>query len=100
DGGADLNCLATKVGESGLSSGDVNGIAIDSRGNLYVFRARDHSYVQIDPNTGLSLGQTAFANPSGEGYALAAAAFNENDGLFASRLNYGDDPADLIIINF
>ncbi len=93
-----VTCLVTKVSDSGLGTYG-NGLAFDSNDNLYLFGDGDNSFYQIDPSTGLSLGNTVFSNPSGNDYVIGGASFDANDVLYASRLNYGDTPSDLITID-
>jgi photosystem II stability/assembly factor-like uncharacterized protein len=98
DGGGDTNCLATKIGAAGVG-GSGNGLAFDSTDRLFQFGNGDDSYFEINPDTGDDISETQFANPSGNSYSIAAATFSANDSLFASRLNFGDPEADLILID-
>ncbi len=91
-------CLITKVGDSSLNTYG-NGLAFDSIDNLFFFGDYDDSFFQIDPDTGLSLSETFFSNPSGQGYNIGAAKFDSEDTLFAGRLDYDDPPSDLITVD-
>jgi hypothetical protein len=95
-----VTCLASTVGNSGLSSGSGKGLAFDNADHLFLFSNGDRSYYQINPDTGQLISQKNFVNPSGlNSLALAAAKFNENGLLFASRLNSGRSPSDLIAVD-
>ncbi len=96
--GVDVSCLATKVGDSGLSSNGGNGLAFDSNDTLFQFGNYDDSYYQINPDTGESVAEFSFTNPTGDSHPIAAASFNQSDTLYLSRLYYGS-PGDLVIVN-
>ncbi|HSE56515.1 MAG TPA: peptidoglycan-binding protein, partial [Candidatus Paceibacterota bacterium] len=97
NGTSDTNCLVTKVGEFG-SSAFGNGLVFDTNDNLYLFRQGDDNFNTLDPDTGLSIEQTNFSNPSGNGYTIPAATINGDGVIYAPRLNYGSSPSDLITI--
>jgi peptidoglycan hydrolase-like protein with peptidoglycan-binding domain len=101
----DKTCLGAQclppgalVGDSGLSTYG-NGFAFDSNDNLYLFGDGDDNFYQMNPDTGAVISTNAFSNPSGNSMAIGAASFNNNDILFAPRLNYGNPPSDLVIID-
>ena len=98
DGDADTTCLVTKVGDSELDP-YANGITFDSEDNLYFFGDGDDSFWTLDPDTGVPVQNIEFTNGSGSSYPITAATADDSDILFAARLNSGNSPADLIIIN-
>lgn len=91
-------CNVASVGDSTLSTPG-GGLAFDSTNNLYLFADKDDDFEQLNPATGLSTAHTSFLNPSGSSYAIAAAKFDSTNMLFASRLNSGGAPSDLIAID-
>ena len=98
NGTSDTDCLVTKIGNVNLSVYG-NGLAFDSNDNLYMFGDADDTYWKLNPDTGAVISNPSFSNSSGQGYVIGAATFNENDLLFAPRVNYGNPPSDLIRIN-
>jgi hypothetical protein len=99
DGTLDTNCLATLVGSTGISFPFGSGIAFNLDDELYFFGDGDDDYFKINSSDASVMSNPSFSNPSGEGYSISAASFDGTDTLYASRLNFGSDPTDLISID-
>jgi|GEM_PF-3134905 len=98
NGGGDTNCLATKVSDSVFGTSSL-GIAFDNSDNLYLFSEDDEAYSRINADTGTLITNPDLSNPSGNGYGIPAAAFNDIGFLYTMRFNFGSLPADLLIVD-
>jgi surface protein len=85
NGDDDTDCLVTKVGDNdGIGSNYSYGLAFNSNDELYFFGNREDSFYQINPDTGTIISEIEL-DPSGVD-TVAAAAFDDNDVLYGSRI--------------
>jgi surface protein len=97
NGDDDTECLVTKVGDNDGIEGSYGGygLAFNSSDELYFFGKYDTSFYQIDPDLGTIISEVDL-DPSGVDY-ISAAAFDENDVLYGSRIY--NDSNDLVTID-
>ncbi len=96
--GIDTTCLATKVGESSLTTAG-DGMTFYSVNNLAVFGNHDFSYYKVNPDTGLVISNPGLINSSGSGYTITAATLSGENAIFATLLNNVNAPSNLLVMN-
>ncbi len=89
-------CQAVEVADCDECGGVGGALTFGSDGTLYLFDDDDASFLVLDPVTGQAIGsRILISNPSGRG-ALTAADLSGDGLIYASRMNFGSNPADLI----
>ncbi len=96
-----VTCNTTRVGDCPFNCGaSGSGLVFGDDDTLYAFSQGDSdNFLVMSTITGLPISEIPFTNPSGQNYSIASADLSEDGVIYGSRLNFGEEPADLITID-